>query len=86
MSLAETIQDANKAKNLVIGYRESRKFLKLNDAKLIVVARNSPEKMKKEMEHNARISRVKVEEFEGSSKELGVLCGKPYPVCVLVVK
>lgn len=42
--------------------------------------------MKKEMEHNARISRVKVEEFEGSSKELGVLCGKPYPVCVLVVK
>lgn len=86
MSLVETIQDANKAKNLIIGYRESNKFMKLNDAKLMVLAKNSPEKMKKEMEHNARIAGVKVEEFEGSSKELGVICGKPYPVCVLVVK
>jgi ribosomal protein L30E len=45
-----------------------------------------PEKIRKEIEHNAKIAGIKVEIFDKSSKELGVLCGKPYPVSVLVIK
>jgi len=86
MSLEEIIQSANKTNSIVIGSRESKKFIKLNDAKLIVMANNTPEKMKKEMEHNAKIGGIKVEIFGKNSKELGVLCGKPYPISVLVVK
>lgn len=86
MNLNEMIQGASKTNNIIIGYKESRKFIKLNDAKAVVVAKNTPEKMRKEIEHNAGIAGVRLEVFEGTSKELGVICGRPYPVTVLVVK
>ncbi|MEM5836215.1 MAG: 50S ribosomal protein L30e [Candidatus Aenigmatarchaeota archaeon] len=86
MKLEEEIIDANKAGKIVLGYKESKKFLRVNDAKLVVIAKNAPEKIRKEIEHNAKIAGVKIEVFNGSSKELGVLCGKPYPVSVLVIK
>ena len=50
------------------------------------MAKNIPEDMRKEIEHHAKIFGIKVSIFEGSSKELGVICGKPFPVSTLVIK
>ena len=86
MNLEEEILNANKTGNLILGYRESIKFIKLNKAKLVVVAKNAQEKIIKEVEHNAKIAGIRFELFDKSSKELGILCGKPYPVSVLVIK
>ncbi|MEM5772658.1 MAG: 50S ribosomal protein L30e [Candidatus Aenigmatarchaeota archaeon] len=86
MNLEEEILNANKTGNIILGYRESQKFIKTNKAKLVVLADNIPEKIKKEIEHNAKIAGIKVEVFKKGSKELGILCGKPYPVSVLVIK
>jgi large subunit ribosomal protein L30e len=86
MTLTETIQAALKANKTIVGYRKSIKFIKSNTPKLVVVAKNSPESVKKEIEHNAKTTGVKVEVFEGSSKELGIVCGKPFPVTTLVIK
>jgi large subunit ribosomal protein L30e len=86
MSLTETIQTAIKDNKAIIGYRKSIKFIKLYTPKLIVIAKNSPEVMRKEIEHCAKIKGVKVETFAGSSKELGIICGKPFPVTTLVIK
>ncbi|MEM7821615.1 MAG: 50S ribosomal protein L30e [Candidatus Aenigmatarchaeota archaeon] len=86
MTLTEVIRTALKENKAIIGYRKSIKFIKLNTAKIIVVAKNSPEEIRKEIEHNAKIKGVKVEIFDGSSKELGVICGKPFPVTTLVIK
>ena len=38
------------------------------------------------IEHDAGLSGASVEVFEGSSKELGVICGKPFPIMALVIK
>jgi large subunit ribosomal protein L30e len=86
VSLEEEILNANKTGNIILGYRQSRKFIKLNKAKMVVVANNIPEKMRKEIEHNAKVAGIKLEVFDKGSKELGILCGKPYPVSVLVIK
>jgi large subunit ribosomal protein L30e len=86
MTLTETIRAALKADKAIIGYRKSIKFIKSNTPELVVVAKNSPEAVRKEIGHNAEIAGVKVEIFEGSSKELGVVCGKPFPVTTLVIK
>jgi large subunit ribosomal protein L30e len=86
MSLEEDIQNANKANRIVLGYRRSKKYIRMNDAEMVVLAKNAPEKIKKQIEHDAKIAEIKVETFGGGSKELGVLCGKPYPVSVLVIK
>ncbi|MEM5843647.1 MAG: ribosomal L7Ae/L30e/S12e/Gadd45 family protein [Candidatus Aenigmatarchaeota archaeon] len=85
MSLAKIIQDAIKSKKAIIGYRESIKYLKLNRAELIILAENSPEKIKKEIEHIAKIGNIKLETVK-ESKELGIICGKPFPVTTVVIK
>ncbi len=84
--LTEKIQSAIKSKKIIIGYKESIKFIKTNSPKLIIVAMNTPEKMKKEIEYNAKISGIELQVFEESSKELGIECGKPFPVTTLVIK
>lgn len=86
MSLEEEILNANKTGNIILGYRESIKFIKLNKAKIVVIANNAPEKIIKEVEHNAKMAGIRFEIFDKGSKELGILCGKPYPVSVLVIK
>lgn len=86
MTVQETIQSAIKSKNVVIGYKESIKFIKLSTPKLIVIAKNAPEKIKSDIEYSAKISKAKVENFDGTSKQLGVICGKPFPVTTLVIK
>lgn len=85
MTLVKEIQEAIKNKKAIIGYRESIKYLKMNKAELIVIAENSPEKIKKEIEHIAKIGNIKLETVR-DSKELGVICGKPFPVTTLVIK
>jgi large subunit ribosomal protein L30e len=86
MTLTEIIQNALKSNKIIIGYKKSIKFMKLNTPKLVIIAKNSPENIRKEIEHNAKMAGVKVEIFEGSSKELGIVCGKPFPITTLVIK
>lgn len=86
MTLLKIIQDAIKSRNAVIGYRKSIKFIKSNIPKLIVVADNMPEKKRKKIEYNAKLFGIKVDIFDGTSKELGVICGKAFPIEILVIK
>jgi large subunit ribosomal protein L30e len=86
MSAQETIQESLKSKKIVIGYKESIKFIKVNTPKLIVISNNLPESLRKEIEHNAKVGNMKMEVFDGNSKELGIFCGKPFPVSALVIK
>lgn len=86
MSLTVTIQEAVKSKKAIIGYRKTIRFIKLNSPKLIVVARNIPEKMKKEIEHNVKLSKTEIEVFNGTSKELGIICGKQFPIAAIAIR
>ena len=86
MPLAEDIQSAIKLKKTIIGYNESINYIKVNKPKIMVVANNLPVNRKKEIEYNAKISETKLEIFNGTSRELGVVCGKPFPVSILVIK
>lgn len=85
MSLTEVVQDALKSGKVVLGYRESIKKIKSGNPKLIVIAKNIPKERKEQIEHNARIFNLKIEIFDGTSKELGVVCGKPFPISTLVI-
>ena len=86
MDLKEEIQNALKTNTVIIGYRRSVKYLKMQKPKAVVVASNAPESLKKEIGHNAKISGISVETFSGSSVELGVFCGRPFPIAVLTIK
>ncbi len=86
MDLKEEIQNAVDSGNVILGYRRSIKYLKTQKPKSIVMAENSPDSFRKEFEHNVKISGSNLETFNGSSVELGVFCGKPFPVSVLTIK
>lgn len=86
MSLIDEIQSALKEGKVIIGYKKSLEFIKNDSPKIIVMSQNIPEKRRGEVEHNAKLSAKKIEIFEGSSKELGVICGRPFPIMLLVIK
>jgi large subunit ribosomal protein L30e len=84
--LTKDIKLALKSKKAIIGYKKSLKFIKNNKPKMIIVANNIPEKMKEKIRNYAATFNLNLQMFEGSSKELGIICGKPYPVTTLVIK
>ena len=86
MSLIDEIQSALKEGKVIIGYKKSLEFIKNDSPKIIVMSQNIPDKERREIEHNTKIADKKIEIFEGSSKELGVICGKPFPIMLLVIK
>ncbi len=53
--------------------------------KLYVTASNTPSETKDRLGKAAKDADVPVIEFEGSSMELGSVCGKPFPVSVLSI-
>lgn len=86
MNAQDMIQEALKAKKIVIGYKNSIKFIKVNTPKVIVISNNLPESLRKEIEQNAKVGKMKLEVFSGNSRELGTFCGKPFPVSALVIE
>jgi len=86
MITPEEIRSALTKGDVIIGYRKSIKYLKSKTPKLVVIANNIPEDMKKEIQDILSVSGTKLETFERDSVSLGVLCGKPFPISVLVIK
>jgi large subunit ribosomal protein L30e len=80
------IKKAVKEGKAIFGYRESLRFIKFNKPKLIVFSKNIPEKFKKSIESHAKINKIKIKSFDGTSSELGTFCGKPFPISVIVIK
>lgn len=54
-------------------------------AKLLIMAKNTPEKIRTELMQKSKKSNVPIMEFEGTTMELGSVCGKPFPISVLSV-
>jgi len=75
-----------KSKKIVIGSREVVKNVKKGNLIKIIKATNCPEETNKDLERYAKMSSFEIEEFEGDSKKLGEMCGKPFNVLLLGVK
>ncbi|MEW6034999.1 MAG: 50S ribosomal protein L30e [Candidatus Micrarchaeota archaeon] len=63
----------------------ARSSVAAGSAKLFVIASNTPAETRGKVESFAKASNIPVIEFDGSTIELGSVCGKPFPVSVLSV-
>lgn len=87
MSASDNIKTAMKAGKAIIGYKETIKFLKSGgEAKAVIVSNNIPANMDSDIRQSAKASGIEIENFEGTSKDLGTACGKPFPVSAVVIK
>ena len=48
------------------------------------MAKNIEDNLRKDIEGGSSDSKLEI--FEGTSRELGIMCGKPFPISVVVIK
>lgn len=84
--MIDELRNAIKEKSVIIGTKQTIKNLKLKNVKSIVVANNCPENVRKDIEYYSKLTGIKMENFDGTAKQLGILCGKPFSIAVMAIK
>jgi large subunit ribosomal protein L30e len=85
MNLVKAVRSAVDADNVILGSKETLNRVLSGDVKYVVVASNCERRAREDLSRFAEISNVEVQEFAGSSVELGEVCGKPFVVSMLAV-
>ena len=83
--LSGAIRLAVESGKVGFGSRRGIRELLMGNAKLAVVAGNVPPELAEDARRYGGISGIPMVDFPGTSLELGSICGKPFPVSVLVV-
>jgi large subunit ribosomal protein L30e len=83
--MTENLREALKENKVIIGTGRTSKYLKLGKVKMIVMASNCPDEIRKDMEQYTKLGEVKLEKFDGTAKQLGVFCGKPFSIATLAI-
>lgn len=68
-----------------LGFRQSLRSMRGAQAKLVILASNTPTLRKSEIEYYAMLSGTMIHHFKGNNVELGTACGKLFPVGVLTI-
>ncbi len=79
------LRNALKENKVIIGSKKTIKYLKLGNVKLIILANNCPDNIKKDIENYVKLSGIKIENFDGTAKQLGIFCGKPFAIASLAI-
>jgi len=85
-SVNEQIKESIANNSAIIGSKRVLKDIKTGNVDLVVVAKNCPENIKKDVEHYSKVGNLKLEEFDGTGKDLGTFCGKPFSIAILAIK
>jgi len=86
VSMTDELRNAIKENNVIIGTKQTIKNLKLKKVKSVFIANNCPENVKKDIEYYSKLTGIKMESFDGTAKQLGILCGKPFSIAVMAIK
>ena len=71
---------------VILGSDKSVQALKLGKGKLVIIASNCPEETREDVMHYSKLSDIPVYTYEGSSVDLGSVCGKPFTVATLIIR
>lgn len=85
MGVSEELSKAISTGRVIIGTDRSLKALKRGGVKLVVAANNCPQETLDDLEHYASLSGTKFHIFNNNSRELGLVCGKPFTVNVVAI-
>ncbi|OGI12457.1 hypothetical protein A3K64_04405 [Candidatus Micrarchaeota archaeon RBG_16_36_9] len=83
--MTEDLRNALEEKKVILGSKRTLKYLKLGNVKKVIISSNAPESVKKDVEHYTKLTGIELETFDGTSKQLGIFCGKPFSISALAV-
>jgi large subunit ribosomal protein L30e len=72
--------------NVTLGSEKSIQGLKLGKGKLVIIAHNCPRDIREDVMHYSKLSEIPVYNYQGTSVDLGSVCGKPFTVATLTIK
>jgi len=75
-----------KTGKVLFGVNNAVRNAKTGKAKLIIVAANCPQKTREDIEYYCKLSNIPVIIYNGTSIDLGTVCGKPFTVSALTVR
>jgi len=85
IDVVRELQTAVRTGKVVMGSREAVKQLVNGYAKLVIVASNIPENLRRDVERYCKLSGTPLYSFPGTSWDLGAVCNKPFMISVLAV-
>ena len=68
-----------------LGSKVAVRELRRGRARLAIIASNCPPEVRETIENHGKLSNIPVMEHPKNSVDLGILCGKPFPVSVVVI-
>merc|ERR1712137_1448973 len=84
-SINSRLQLVIKSGKYNLGYRETIRQLRQGKAKLVILADNTPQLRRSEIEYYAMLAKTAVHHYKGDNIELGTACGKMYRTSVLSI-
>lgn len=82
----KAIATAVKTGKVVFGATEAIRSAKTGKARLILVASNSPSRLREDIEYQGKLSQIPVVSYKSNSVDLGMVCGKKFAVTALTVR
>ncbi len=79
----EELRRLVKEKKAIVGTNRTLKLLKLGKIAKVVLAKNVPEDIRKDIEYYAKLANVEVIQLDVENVELGAMVGKPFKVTVI---
>ncbi|MBI3587922.1 50S ribosomal protein L30e [Candidatus Micrarchaeota archaeon] len=85
MDVSRSIRLAVDSGRVVLGSQKAVTLVKSGGCKLLVLSQNAPADLSRDITHYAKMSGIPLIVYEGTSIELGAVCGKPFTVSALCV-
>ena len=83
VDIERAFKSVMKEGKVTIGLKKTKKMIIDGKAKMVVVARNCPER--EEIKKLAKKKNIPIFEFSGKGVELGPACGKPFAISTFAV-
>ncbi len=86
MDIDRGIRVAVDTGNVTLGSDKSVQGIKHGKGKLVIIAENCPVDIREDVLYYSKLSDIPVHDYEGTSLELGSVCGKPFTVATLIIR
>ena len=85
MDIVREIQTAVRTGKVIFGSRETITAVANGKAKLVIIASNAPQEVKRDLGKYCKISGTPIYQFPGTSWDLGAICNKPFMIAAMAV-
>jgi large subunit ribosomal protein L30e len=86
IDIDKAISTAVKTGKVSFGSNSAIQSAKTGKAKMIIVASNCPDEIRKDLEYYCKLSNIPLITYRGSSIDLAAVCGKPFLVSALTIR